>query len=143
MIFKLLTARARNALNESLLFALPKVKVKVNQGIVKGVIEPLPDGSGRNFQRFSGIPYAQPPIGELRFRAPQKLMKFENEEIDCTRERDQTFHYSGFTKEFIGSENSLNLNVYAPAEIDGTKKRAVMVFIHGGGFKFDSNRRDL
>lgn len=141
MLFKILTARARNAYQESIIFALPKVKVRVNQGIVKGVIESLPDG--RKFQRFSGIPYAKPPIGELRFRAPQKLMKFDSDEIDCTREGDQTFHYSGFTKKFIGSENSLNLNVYSPSDNDSLKKRAVMVFIHGGGFKFDSNRRDL
>jgi carboxylesterase type B len=141
MLFKLLTARALNAYHESIIFARPKVKVKVNQGIVKGVIESLPNG--RKFQRFSGIPYAKPPIGELRFRAPQKLMKFDQDELDCTRDRDQTFHYYGFTKKFVGSEDSLNLNIYTPADSNNSTKRAVMIFIHGGGFKFDSNRRDL
>lgn len=142
MILKLLNARLRNSLQESFVFALPKVKVKVNQGIVKGVIESLPDG--RKFQRFSAIPFAKPPINELRFRAPQKLLKFDHDEIDCTREGEMAYQFSGWDRKYVGSENCLNLNVYAPADVDSSsKKLAVMVFIHGGGFKFDSNRRDL
>lgn len=141
MILKLLNARLRNSFQESIVFALPKVKVKVNQGIVKGVIESLPNG--KKFQRFSGIPFAKPPINELRFRAPQKLLKFDQNEIDCTREGDMSFQFSGWDRKYVGSENCLNLNVYAPADVDSSKKLAVMVFIHGGGFKFDSNRRDL
>lgn len=140
MITKLLMTRAKRAIQDSLIFTLPKVSVKVEQGIVKGCIEKLPDG--RSFNRFSGIPYAQPPTNELRFRSPQKLLKFDSDEIDCTRERDASFHRSSIWKKFVGSEDCLNLNVYVP-ETDTSKRLPVMLFIHGGGYMFDSNSRDL
>lgn len=116
-------------------------KVRVNQGIIKGCEEKLPNG--RNYLRFSGIPYAKPPINKLRFRPPQKLEKFDRDEIDCTRERDSCFQKSPLTKKYIGSENCLNLNVYVPVQQKTSEKLAVMFYIHGGGFKYDSNSKSL
>jgi carboxylesterase type B len=110
---------------------MSSVRVKVNQGIVRGCEEKLPDG--RSYLRFSGVPYAKPPLGELRFKSPQKLLKFDSDEIDCTKERDACFHKSTLTKQFIGSEDCLNLNVYVPKSHEPGKKLAVMVYIHGGG----------
>ena len=141
MLIKLLSTRAKRAIKDSLTFTLPKVRVKVNQGVVRGCEEKLPDG--KPFLRFSGIPYAKPPINELRFKSPQKLLKFNRDEIDCTRERDVCFHKSPVWLRFQGSEDCLNLNVYVPTDYDSSKKLPVMVFIHGGAFSFDSNRRDL
>lgn len=141
MLVKLLTTRAKRAIQDSLIFTLPKVKVRVNQGIVQGCEEKLPNGS--TFQRFSGIPYAIPPINELRFRSPQVLLKFDQDVVDCTRERDASYHKSGFHKKYVGSEDCLNLNVYTPSTATPTRKLPVMVFIHGGGLAFDSNSRDL
>jgi carboxylesterase type B len=113
--------------------------VQVEQGIVRGCEELLPDG--RKYLRFSGIPYAKIPE---RFQRSQKLLKFDKPEIDCTRERDPCFHKSTLTKQFVGSEDCLNLNVYVPEKLEnGAKKFAVIVFIHGGGFKYDSNTKDL
>lgn len=129
MLLKILTTRARRAIQNSLTFTLPKVKVKVEQGIVKGVIEKLPDK--RSFKRFSGIPYAKSPIGELRYHAPQKLVKFENDEIDCTREGEASFHRSSIWKKYQGSEKCLNLNIYVP-EVESSQKLPVMLYIHGG-----------
>ena len=142
MLVKLLTARCKRAVHDSLTFALPKVKVSVNEGVVKGVVEKLPE-SGQKFMRFSGIPYAKPPIHELRFRSPQKLQKFTQDEVDCTRERDACYHKSAFHGKFIGSEDCLNLNLYVPESASSSNKLPVMVFIHGGGLAFDSNSRDL
>jgi carboxylesterase type B len=105
------------------------ILVKLNQGIVKGCRESLP--SGRKFQRFTGIPYAKPPIGELRFKAPKKLEKFEFDEIDCTKEGNASFHRSSFSREILGSEDCLILNVFVP-ENTSSKKLPVMFFIHGG-----------
>jgi carboxylesterase type B len=110
---------------------MSSIRVKVDQGVVRGCEEKLPDG--RSFLRFSGVPYAKPPLGELRFKSPQKLLKFDQEEIDCTRERDACFHKSTLTKQFVGSEDCLNLNVYVPKSHEQGKKLAVMVYIHGGG----------
>lgn len=113
------------------------MKVKVNQGVVRGCEENLPNGL--TFKRFSGIPYAKPPINELRFRSPQKLLKFDEAELDCTKDRDGCYHRSIYRQDLIGSEDCLYLNVYVPPIADQTQKLAVMVYIHGGGFNFDSS----
>ncbi|CRK95771.1 CLUMA_CG009228, isoform A [Clunio marinus] len=115
--------------------------VTVSQGVVRGCREELPNG--KSFLRFSGIPYAKPPINELRFKSPQKLLKFEEDEIDCTKERDACFHKCTLKKEYVGSEDCLNLNIYVPEQTDSNEQLAVMVYIHGGGYKYDSNSKDL
>lgn len=116
---------------------MSSLKVKLNQGIVRGCEEKLPDG--RTFLRFSGIPYAKPPIKELRFKSPQKLEKFDQDEIDCTKDRDACLHMSMFSREMVGSEDCLYLNVYAPSSVAENDKLPVMFWIHGGGFNFDSS----
>lgn len=121
--------------------AMSTTRIKVNQGIVRGCEEKLPDG--RSFFRFSGIPYAQPPIKQLRFLPPKKLAAFDENELDCTRERDGCIHKSTLTKKYVGSEDCLNLNVYVPAVKDPANKFTVMVYLHGGGFKYDSATKDL
>lgn len=105
-----------------------RTSVKVAQGVVKGCREKLPNGA--DYLRFSGIPYAKKPINNLRFKAPQKLLKFDGDEIDCTREGDECFHRSTFTGGYVGSEDCLYLNVYVP-EIPSSEKLSVMVWIHG------------
>lgn len=106
------------------------VRVQLVQGVVRGCEEKLPDG--RKFKRFSGIPYAKPPINELRFRSPQKLLKFDSDEIDCTEEGDPCFHRDIFEQKLVGSENCLYLNVYVPPIENSKKKFTVLVYIHGG-----------
>lgn len=113
------------------------IRVKVNQGIVRGCEEKLPDST--TFQRFSGIPYAKPPINELRFQSPQKLLKFDQNEIDCTKEGDPCIHRSIYQQEMVGSEDCLYLNVYVPASASSSNKLPVCFYIHGGGFSFDSS----
>lgn len=125
----------------SIYFEMSSLKVKVSQGVVRGCEEKLPDG--RAYLRFSGIPYAKPPINELRFKSPQKLLKFDSDELDCTKERDGCFHRSTLTRKYVGSEDCLNLNVYVPVTQDPEKKFAVMIYIHGGRFKYDSATKDL
>lgn len=112
-------------------------KITVKQGVLCGRTEALPNG--KTVCIFSGVPYAQPPIGELRFRPPQKLLKFEQFEIDCTAERDECFQKSPLTRKYVGSENCLNLNIYVPVQADPLRKLAVMVYVHGGALKYDSN----
>lgn len=87
------------------------------------------------------VPYAKPPINELRFKSPQKLLKFDVPVLDCTEERDCCPH--SYLSGFVGDENCLFLNVYAP-KVDKSVLKAlpVMVFIHGGGFSMDSSSRD-
>ncbi|XP_052870996.1 juvenile hormone esterase [Anopheles cruzii] len=117
-----------------------RVNVKVHQGTVCGVRETLPNGNG--FCAFRGIPYAKPPVGELRFKAPQPLERFPQPVLDCSVERDVCFSRNMFTQELEGSEDCLHLNVYTPAVERGGTPLPVMVFIHGGAFLFGSGNSD-
>lgn len=105
-----------------------KTSVRVLQGVVKGRRDVLPNGKG--FLRFSKIPYACKPLGNLKFKSPQKLSRFDTPEIDCTHEGDECFQKSTYTGAYVGSEDCLYLNVYVP-EVSSSEKLAVMVWIHG------------
>lgn len=116
---------------------MSSTRVRVKQGVVRGCEEKLPDG--RSYLRFSGIPYAKPPIGELRFRDPQKLKKFDQEEIDCTKDGNACFSRSVYEQAIVGSEDCLFLNVFVPPNATAAGPLPVMAYIHGGGFNFDSS----
>ncbi|XP_058463056.1 acetylcholinesterase-like [Malaya genurostris] len=123
-----------------LMNASNRINIKVRQGTVSGVREKLPNGN--DSFAFRGIPYAKPPIGDLRYKAPQPLEKFPAPILDCSVERSVCFTRNIFTQEIEGSENCLFLNVYTPELESDNKLRPVMVFIHGGGFLFGSGNSD-
>ncbi|MBG13355.1 MAG: hypothetical protein CL553_09475 [Alcanivorax sp.] len=82
--------------------------------------------------QFLGIPYAQPPLGDLRWRAPQPVAPWD-EVRDATAWSDQAAQNAALERFGEGgmSEDSLYLNVTAPKDADGLP---VMVWFHGGGF---------
>ena len=83
---------------------------------------------------FLGVPYALPPLGERRWRAPMPLPD-SNELLSCRR-----FGYSAMQVEGpiepsslnAQSEDCLTLNVWT--KTPGRGKRPVMVYIHGGAY---------
>lgn len=84
---------------------------------------------------FYGIPYAAPPTGQTRFRAPKPAGAWAG--VRKATEKGfaalQTPHFiPGFAASGPQDEDCLNLNVFTPAADGG--KRPVMVWIHGGGF---------
>lgn len=92
---------------------------------------------GRRVLRWRSIPYAAPPVGELRFRAPQPVEPWTGVRAATEFGFASMQHRSGAR---IGprryqptSEDSLTLNVTAPAT-RAERPRPVMVFIHGGGY---------
>merc|ERR1711963_1327638 len=106
-----------------------EVSVKTDKGSVKGIRQD--HDFGQYYYSFRGIRYAQTPTGKLRFKAPVEVEPY-TEEYDATDDGNVCPQYDIGSGGPAGDEDCLNLNVYTP-KIDG-KKRAVMVYIHGGAF---------
>ncbi|KAK4881072.1 hypothetical protein RN001_004391 [Aquatica leii] len=91
----------------------------------------------KEFLAFEGIPYAKPPIGELRFEEPQIFEPWDgillaNKIYVCK----QYNHYTPLGEDFVtGNEDCLYLNVYTP-DHNQEALRDVIVYIHGGAFMF-------
>lgn len=85
-----------------------------------------------NTWQFLGIPYAKPPIGDLRWRAPVAPESWSRVR-EAVAWSDQAAQNPGLERFGEGgmSEDSLYLNITAPKDAD---KLPVMVWFHGGGF---------
>jgi para-nitrobenzyl esterase len=106
--------------------------VKTEQGKVHG--KHLNDSK---VNAYLGLPYAAPPVGDKRWKAPEPPVPWKGERdatrfgAHCAQNRifdDIIFQDSG------ASEDCLFLNVYAPANATATSKLPVMFWIHGGGY---------
>ncbi|PQP84250.1 para-nitrobenzyl esterase [Paenibacillus sp. PCH8] len=86
---------------------------------------------------WKGIPYAKPPVGELRFQAPVQPESWDGirQATQYGPENIQPRHHQpeGMTELPTESEDSLYLNIWAPQE-KPTAELPVMVWIHGGSF---------
>ncbi|KIW00240.1 uncharacterized protein PV09_08132 [Verruconis gallopava] len=129
-------------------------KVKTTSGTVIGHEAPWPANSG--LSEYLGIPYAQNPVGDLRFSAPKAYVS--NDEIDGSKFSEECFQIVdgvfaiaekdfpdipqdllAFGKALAGDENTafgedcLKINVWTKPQ-SGEKSKAVMVWIYGGAF---------
>jgi len=82
---------------------------------------------------FKGIPFAAPPVGDLRWRPPQPAKPWTGVR-DATAFGPQCMQMRQVAPEVKQSEDCLTLNVWTPATFKPDGKLPVMVFIHGGSF---------
>ena len=103
-------------------------KVSTSSGIVES--EKLKYGL-----RWNDLPYAMPPVGDLRWKAPRELddptgLIVNQEDNGCVQEASVYAGISG--KGIVGQEDCLYLDIYSPLDFKD-KNLPVMFWIHGGG----------
>ncbi|BES88569.1 Esterase [Nesidiocoris tenuis] len=81
--------------------------------------------SGRTYQAWTKVPYAKPPIGKLRFKAPVPIGKHDGL-------MNATAHITKCVQLSEGVEDCLYLNVYRPKGVND--KLPVLFYVHGGAF---------
>ncbi|KAJ8302532.1 hypothetical protein KUTeg_018928 [Tegillarca granosa] len=108
--------------------------VNTKSGPIKGVITKHAMGK---LYTFFKIPFAKPPVGDLRFKKPEPIEPW-NDVIDGTQQMPSCSQPMGFYDAMLPitdvSENCLFLNVYVPNSVSYGNKKSVMVWIHGGGY---------
>ncbi|MEV0094520.1 carboxylesterase family protein [Streptomyces sp. NPDC050738] len=99
--------------------------VRTQDGWVRG--ESTPEG-----RQFLGIPYAQPPVGQLRWARPRPAGSWDGvrRATDFSNRCVQGASWDPGYQDPTYTEDCLDLNVYAP---EGTGSKPVMVWLHGGG----------
>ncbi|XP_075161359.1 esterase-5B-like [Haematobia irritans] len=124
-----LWSRANSIENKDLL-------VSISNGLVRGK-----ENRGLYYS-WEGIPYAEPPTGNLRFEAPQPYQRHWNDIYDATKTAPNCMQWDQFQKgenKTRGIEDCLTVSIYRPiAKV--TDNYPVLVFIHGGSFMFGGVR---
>ena len=117
--------------------SLPQYKIQTASGITQGRLDASADKQvGAAVVSWFDIPYAQAPIGDLRWRAPRALiapqqMIAEREDTACVQQTSSYAGVEGGAEGVIGSEDCLFLDIRAPKDFIG-KNYPVMLWIHGG-----------
>ena len=107
------------------------LKIITPSGVTEGYIK-------NNVINWNDIPYAKPPIGDLRWKAPRKIEQNSNKILSkdnnfCIQRTSSLGGSSQFSDELIsGSEDCLYLDIYAPSK-KSEQLLPVMFWIHGGG----------
>lgn len=122
--------------------------LQIRKGGIIGTEDTLSQLGNKTVKTYLGIPYAEPPVKELRFKAPEDIrswtvtLKANKLPKSCPQVIETSEESKLGTVNEI-SEDCLYLNVFVPSELDLLKIHAVMVWIHGGGFMRGSSTLEL
>ncbi|XP_069678469.1 carboxylic ester hydrolase-like isoform X2 [Periplaneta americana] len=113
------------------------IEVTLKDGRVRG--DHMTSAKGKPFCAFLGIPFAQPPIGDLRFKPPQPVRPWKGI-LNATELRDECVQLQEPLGTLSGNEDCLYINVCTPqlAAHNGSLL-PVIVFISGGAFYSSSS----
>nr|AND78201.1 juvenile hormone esterase [Coccinella septempunctata] len=119
-------------------FQKPNLQVKTESGKVQGTRLQSKSLKRGYYYAFMGIPYAQPPVGDLRFRSPKWVRNWPGV-LDGSKQGsacvEVVLRISTGTSIVTGEEDCLFLNVFTKTNPATVKQfKPVMVFIHGGGY---------
>jgi carboxylesterase type B len=103
--------------------------VEIDDGLIEGTT--MQSRKGVNFHAFMKIPFAKPPVGELRFQAPVRNDNWEGT-LNATAYGPNCIQSVG---RYEISEDCLHLNVFTKS-LASTNLKPVIVFIHGGVSKY-------
>lgn len=113
-------------------------------GLIQGEVNPFVD----NVRQFIGIPFAQPPIGKLRFKPPVSLLPIVvNGTSSTIYNATAAAHQGGLpllrcleisltnSSAIYGQEDCLYLDIFLPLNVSNETLLPVVIYIYGGGFQ--------
>ena len=120
------------------------IRVSTSYGEVEGLEESYPNSSFiyKSVSKFLGIPFAAPPVGDLRMKPPKEpaswkpnVRQAKQHGNICIQNKISEFYVRMFTQNFSYDEDCLYLDVYTP---NVSQLLPVMVYIHGGAYQYGS-----
>ena len=124
------------------LITVLSITVPTKYGKVEGWTTFYPNATGefKSVSKFLGVPFAAPPTGELRFKAPQppkawkpNVRPAKSHGNICLQWKTYEYLVKPFASDFSYSEDCLYLDVYSP---NVNASLPVLVYIHGGSYLY-------
>lgn len=123
-----------------LLFSACFAVAAVDFDVVHTALGPVKGIRSAATRTFRGIPFARPPVAELRWRAPQPVQAWGPRELDATGFGHSCYQHDNNPSTGLPhppetfSEDCLTLNIYAGLPEADAELKPVLFWIHGGGY---------